>query len=318
MGFIKQNSKPKKKYKSNAISQQKFAMRLSLLIGVLMLSGKMYAYLITNSSAILSDAAESVIHVFAVSFAAFSLWLSFHPPDKSHPYGHDKIGFFSAGMEGVMIILAAAYIIFEAVSKWVSGLDIQRLDTGILFVLGASLINAGLGSYLIWQGKKHDSLILIANGKHVLTDFWTSLGVIIGLILVLLTGWLPFDPILAIGVAINILWSGGKLMRVAFGGLMDESDPQIRKKIVEILNRESQKRGISYHQLRHRNTGSSTWIDCHLLFPAKTKLKDAHWQATEIEATLKSNLGGEVVVTTHLEPQEEHEMAHRELKKTKE
>jgi cation diffusion facilitator family transporter len=300
------------------VAQQKLAMRLSLAVGVLMLIGKMYAYLITNSAAILSDAAESVVHVFAVSFAAFSLWLSLQPADKSHTYGHDKISFFSAGMEGAMIILAAAFIIFEAVSKWVTGLDIQRLDTGILFVFGASVINAGLGSYLVWQGKKHDSLILIANGKHVLTDFWTSLGVIVGLILVLLTGWLPFDPILAIAVAINILWSGGKLMRVAFGGLMDESNPEIRKKILKILEEEVNARGIGYHQLRQRESGTSIWIEFHLLFPADTRIEEAHWQATEIEAALKSKLAGEVMVTTHLEPLEEHETVHRELKKTKE
>ena len=304
--------------KKDQADQQKLAMRLSLMVGVLMFIGKMYAYLITNSAAILSDAAESVVHVFAVSFAAFSLWLSLQPADKGHTYGHDKISFFSAGMEGAMIILAAAFIIFEAVSKWVTGLEIQHLDTGILFVFGASVINAGLGTFLIWQGKKYGSLILVANGKHVLTDFWTSLGVIIGLILVLLTGWLPFDPILAIAVAVNILWSGGKLMRVAFGGLMDESNPEMREKIVKVLEEEVSKRGIGFHQLRHRDSGTSIWIEFHLLFPADTPIKEAHWQATEIEAALKSKLPGEVMVTTHLEPLEEHESVHRELKKTRE
>jgi cation diffusion facilitator family transporter len=294
-------------------AHQKFAMRISLVVGVLMLMGKSYAYLITNSAAILSDAAESVVHVLAVAFATFSLWLSFKPPDSDHPYGHDKVSFFSAGIEGGLIVVAALFIIFESVLKWVHGLRIENLDSGTLIVAGASAVNTVLGFYLVWKGKKHDSLILIANGKHVLTDAWTSFGVVGGLVLVLLTGWLPFDPILAIAVALNILWSGGKLIRISVGGLMDEVDPDVDRDVRAILDAETKKRSLAYHELRHRRSGTTVWIDFHLLFPSGTSIEDAHDQTTEIEAMLHRNLPMPCTVTTHMEPIEDHEGTHRPL-----
>lgn len=296
------------------IKQQQFAIRLSFAVGILMLIGKMYAFTITGSAAILSDAAESVVHVIAVGFAAFSMWLSLRPADQSHPYGHDKISFFSAGVEGMLIVIAAVFIIYESVSKWISGLALENLDVGTYYVVGAALINAGLGSYLVAQGKRHNSLILIANGKHVLTDSWTSFGVIVGLLLVLFTGWLPFDPICAILVALNILWSGGNLVRQSVSGLMDEGDPDIDKRIREVLEKETKARGLRYHKLRHRNTGNSLWVDLHLLFPDQTSLHDAHYAATEIEAAINAHMQMSVTVTTHLEPQEEHEEIHQKLK----
>jgi cation diffusion facilitator family transporter len=301
-----------------AVRQQKMAMRLSLAIGLMMFTGKTYAYTITGSAAILSDAAESVVHVFAVAFAAFSLWLSLKPADPTHQYGHDKISFFSAGFEGAMIVFAAFYIIYESIRKWMAGLQIENLDVGTLFVAGAAVINAGLGGYLVWQGRRHHSLILVANGKHVLTDSWTSFGVIVGLILVMWTGWLPFDPILAILVALNILWSGGKLIRQSIGGLMDEVDPEIHQKIEEVLEREVSARGLRYHELRHRNSGASQWVDFHLLFPDGTVIEEAHWKATEIEAAIRAAFPIPVIVTTHLEPLQVHDEAHRKLKASKE
>ncbi len=298
---------------SYSASEQKFAMRISLAVGVLMLVGKTYAYLITNSAAILSDAAESVVHVLAVGFAAFSLWLSFKPADSDHPYGHDKVSFFSAGIEGALIIVAALFIIFESMAKWVQGLRIENLDDGTLIVAGASAVNAVLGLYLVWKGKKHDSLILIANGKHVLTDSWTSFGVVGGLLLVIWTDWLPFDPILAIAVALNILWSGGKLIRISVGGLMDEVDPAVDRDVRAILDDETGKRSLAYHELRHRRSGNSVWIDYHLLFPSGTSLEEAHEQSTQIEAIIHRNLKTSCTVTTHMEPIEDHEGRHRIL-----
>ncbi len=299
-------------------SQQKFAIRVSLVIGFLMLLGKGYAYFITGSAAILSDAAESVVHVVAVSVAAFSLWLSLRPADEGHPYGHEKVSYFSAGTEGAMIVIAAFYIIYEAIHKWSHGLELQNLGEGTLFTTAATLINAALGGYLVWQGKRHKSLILTANGKHVLTDSWTSFGVIVGLLLVMWTGWLPFDPILAILVALNILWSGGKLIRQSVGGLMDERDPKIEQLLRRALNEETAKRGLDYHEFRSRNTGISIWVDVHLLFPKDTTVETAHWQATEIEAAVKARLSMPIVITTHLEPLEQHDETHRALKSEKE
>ncbi len=293
---------------------QQFSINLSLAVGFLMLAGKWYAFLRTGSAAILSDAAESVVHIIAVAFAAYSMWLSFKPADESHPYGHDRIAFFSAGFEGSMIILAAIVIIYEAVRKWIAGLALENLGEGTLFVAGAAAINAGLGAYLVWQGKRYRSLILVANGKHVLTDAWTSLAVILALILVLLTGWLPFDPIIAIAVAVNILWSGGKLVRQSIGGLMDEANPEVESRIKQVLDGETAKRGLVYHEVRYRNTGTSLWVEFHLLFPNGTTIEDAHWKATEIEAVITASVSGSVNIITHLEPVEEHDKTHEQLK----
>ena len=286
---------------------QRFAIRLSLGVGVLMFAGKVFAYLITGSAAILSDAAESVVHVVAVGFAAYSLRVSLMPPDEDHPYGHEKIGFFSAGFEGAMIGIAALYILFEAARKWLTGLQLQRLEEGTLIVAGAALINGALGGYLVWQGRRHRSLILEANGRHVLTDCYTSVGVIVGLGLTLLTGWLPFDPILAILVALNILWSGGRLIRKAFGGLMDERDAEIDATVLTALGEVAPGDVAEYHGLRHRQMGNSVWVDVHLLFREGELLRDAHEVATRLEERIAMALRPQrAVVITHLEPFEGH------------
>lgn len=291
-------------------NQQQFAIRLSLAIGVLMLVGKWYAYLITGSAAILSDAAESVVHIIAVAFAAYSMWLAFQPADESHPYGHDKISFFSAGTEGVLIIIAAFFIIYEAVRKIVFGITLENLDTGTYFIFAASVINLGLGGFLVWRGKKTNSLILVANGKHVLTDSWTSFGVVAGLLLVMWSGWLPFDPIVAILVALNILWEGGKLVRQSIGGLMDEADYETENRIKGFLDGETARRGLHYHQLRCRNSGNTIWIEFHLLFPTTTLLEDAHRVSTDIETQLCKAIDSPIHIITHLEPMESHDEVH--------
>lgn len=289
---------------------QRFAMRLSLGVGFFMLAAKMAAYWMTGSAAILSDAAESVVHVVAVSFAAYSLRLSLKPPDHTHLYGHDKIGFFSAGFEGAMIIVAALYIIHESVQKWIAGLRLENLGTGTGLILLASLINGALGLYLVSTGKKQRSVILEANGRHVLTDCWTSFGVVLGLSLAMLTGWLALDPIVAILVALNILWSGGQLIRRSIGGLMDEVDPVVEARLKGLLDALTSKLGLHYHGLRHRSTGNTTWVEVHLLFRRGIPLESAHALATQIEEQIVRELPNRTEVITHLETAEDHAKVH--------
>ena len=289
------------------------AMRLSLGVGFFMLLTKLFAYYLTGSAAILSDAAESIVHVFAVSFAAYSLRLSLKPADRDHLYGHDRISFFSAGFEGAMITLAAVFIIYEAVYKWMRGLALQNIDLGAGFIALAAAINGALGWYLVRMAKKYHSIVLEANGKHVLTDCWTSLGVVVALALTLWTGWLPFDPIIAILVALNILWSGGKLMRRSIGGLMDEADPQTDGKLKTILETETRKCQIQFHHLRHRNTGNKINVEFHLVFPRYTSIASAHEEATRIEGEIKKAFPFPVEVISHLEPVEGHDKAHEKL-----
>ena len=293
-------------------SAQMFAIRLSFAFGILMLAIKWYAYHLTGSTAILSDASESIIHIIGVGFAVFSLWYSFQPADEEHTYGHHKISYFSAGFEGALIILAAIFIIYISVKRLIFGIEISNLDQGTYFTFGASVINLILGGYLVWKGKKSKSIILIANGKHVLTDSWTSFGVVAGLLLTWLTGWLPFDPIVAIAAALNILWAGGKLVRQSIGGLMDEGNKDTADAIKNILDHETNSRGLEYHQLRYRESGNVLWLEFHLLFPKGTLLEDAHNTATELELNIKKNLNSQSNIITHLEPLELHDEIHTE------
>lgn len=285
-------------------------MTLSVAVGVLMLIGKLSAYFLTGSAGILSDAAESVIHVVAVIFAALSLYLSALPPSERSPYGYERMTFFSAGFEGGMIIVAAFWIIQAAIGKWRSGIELEKLGLGTLLVFAASMINLALGWYLIRCGRKANSLILIANGKHVLTDSWTSFGVVAGLILVIFTGWKPFDPLIAIAVALNIIWSGATLIRTAVLGLLDLPDPAALAKVREAVERVCAAQGLEYHELRFRDTGQRLIVSVHLLFPYQEMLGSAHARATEFEAKLAQELNQRAEVITHLEAREDHADLH--------
>jgi cation diffusion facilitator family transporter len=288
----------------------RLAMGLSLAVGVAMLAGKVGAYVLTGSAAILSDAAESVIHVVAVAFAAFALWLSARPPDRRFPYGYERISFFSAGFEGALIIIAAIVIIVAAIEKWMAGLVFERLGTGTVIVAAASLLNLALGLYLVRTGRRTQSIILEANGKHVLTDSWTSFGVIVGLLLVLVTGWKPFDPLVAIAVAINIIWSGGGLLRRSIAGLLDYSSPELEAPLHEAVTTLASELGLTHHQLRFRFTGQRALADVHLIFDDHMTVGEAHRLATLFERTLPTRVPFDLEVVTHLEAFEDHDAIH--------
>ena len=294
------------------LREARFAMRLSLIVGLAMLIGKTTAYFMTHSAAIFSDAAESVIHVIAVGFATFSLRLSTKSASPQFLYGYERITFFSAGFEGAMIVVAAIAIFFESIRRWIAGLQLEHLGTGASLVLMAGILNAGLGYYLLRTGRRTHSLILEANGKHVLTDSWTSFGVVGGLGLVLLTHWKPFDPLVAIAVAANILWSGGRLVWRSAVGLMDFSDPKAGRKIRDKLDAICSELAIQYHGVRFRTTGYRQIIEVHLLFPRLTPVSEAHRLATILEERLPAELGMPAEVTTHLESLEDHADVHRE------
>lgn len=275
-----------------------------------MLVGKGIAYFSTGSAAILSDASESVIHLFAVAFAAFSLWLSSKPANPRFTFGYERISFFSAGFEGALIILAATLIIVESVEKLRSGIELQRLGFGTVIVAAAAVLNAGLGLYLVRTGRRNRSLILEANGQHVLTDSWTSFGVVAGLGLVMLTGWHPLDPLCAIAVALNIVWSGSRLIFRSVRGLMDYADPATAEEIGAALDRICDELQMRYHGLRYRNTGFRLFVEVHLLFPADVSLGTAHRLATQLEERLPILLSRPAEVVTHLEALEDHGKVH--------
>jgi cation diffusion facilitator family transporter len=208
-------------------------------------------------------------------------------------------------------MLAALFIIVAAIQKWIAGLELQNLGTGTLVTLAAAGINAALGLYLVRTGHRTGSLILEANGKHVLTDSWTSFGVVTGLLLVVWTGWKPFDPLCAIVVALNILWSGWELVMRSIGGLMDAADPALGRLLREKLDLVCAELGVQYHGVRFRSTGNRLRIELHLLFSRDVSVGQAHRLATALEERLPAALGMPAEVVTHLESAEDHQEIHR-------
>uniref|UniRef100_A0A832DMB4 Cation transporter n=1 Tax=Ignavibacterium album TaxID=591197 RepID=A0A832DMB4_9BACT len=254
----------------------KRAAIISMAVGLIMFAAKISAYIITGSSAIFSDAAESVVHIFATGMALFSIFLSNKPADESHFYGHGNVEYFSAGIEGFLIIVAAVVIIFESAKDLILGVELQKMDVGLYVITAAGIINMILGLFLIRTGKKTGSLTLVADGKHVLTDSYTSIGVMIGIILVIITGIQIIDPIFAIFVATNILVTGYKLIRQSIGGLMNETDISILKNITDKLLSIRKEYWIDLHQLRFWTSGDRIFIDFHLIVPFYFTVKQSH------------------------------------------
>jgi cation diffusion facilitator family transporter len=277
------------------------AMNYSLATGVLMLVAKWIAFVMTGSSVIFSDAAESVVHIIAVWFAWYALGVVSRPPDEDHPYGHDKISFMSAGIEGGLICIAAIVIIVSAVNKLVVGVDLQQLDIGMSITAGAALVNLILGLYLIRTGKQHSSLVVEANGRHVMTDVWTSAGAVAGLFIAQWSGYLWLDPVIAIVFGANIIREGGKLVAISVRGLMDHADPELRARTQKIIDTYCQTHGLEAHRLRLRATGNNVHVDYHLMFPDDMRMQEAHTLATHLEDAIRAEIGQSAEVFTHLE-----------------
>lgn len=286
-------------------------MTASLLVAVLMLVGKCGAYYITGSVAILSDAAESVIHIIATGLAGMSLWYSMRPADANHPYGHGKIAYFSAGFEGALILVAALGVIAVGIEGLIHGVELRALDIGLVITAALAMVNLALGLFLVQTGKRANQLILIANGKHVLTDMWTSAGVVIGVGLVYLTGITWFDPLFAVIMGTNILVSAISLIRRSMQGLLDQVDPEHTEKLLTCLNKAVEQDILSgFHQLRHRATNSILWVEVHFLLPDAMPNAEAHRRATLVEKDIQQLFTNFTVqITTHVEPKS-HDRAH--------
>jgi len=292
-----------------SFEDQKKVMNLSLGVAVLLLAAKVMAAVVTGSSAVYSDAAESVVHLLAVGFAAWALRLAHKPADETHHFGHDKVAFLSAGFEGAMIAAAAVLILYEAVRQFTYGVQIANIGFGVKITAAAALINLVLGVILVRIGKKSGSPLLRANGMHVLTDVWSSVAVLVALALIQWTRWVWWDPIAAVLAALNILRVGFQLIRESLGGLLDESNPVVERQICELLDRQVSERGLSYHNLRCRHSGRTHWVEFHLVFDDDLSVGQAHEAATQIEATVADLLRPDGRVISHLEPKsaEHHE-----------
>lgn len=263
---------------------------------------KMLAWWLTGSVGMLSDALESLINLAAAALALWMLRVAAQPPDEAHPYGRSKAEYFSAGMEGAMIVVAAAGIVWAALPRLI---DPQPLDmplVGVLLTAAATAINLAVGLLLVRVGKSNDSVTLEADGHHLLTDVWTSVGVIAGVILVAQTGWLRLDPIIALGVAVHIVWTGFGLVRRSVSGLMDAAiSDEDQREVTKLFAEYSRRYGMAFHALRTRRAGARRFISFHMLVPDNWTVAQAHQLSEEIESRIRS-LVPNAGVFTHIEP----------------
>jgi cation diffusion facilitator family transporter len=275
---------------------------ISLVVGSGLLWAKFYAYQLTGSHAILSDALESIVNVAAALFALGSLTLAGRPADRNHPYGHGKIEYFAAAFEGGLIAFAAILIIYEAGRGFFEAPGLQQLDLGLAITFGAGLVNAALGWFLVRTGRATQSLTLVADGKHVLSDFWTSVGVIVGLLLVRVTGITWFDPLVAAIVGLNLGWTGFWLVRHAAGGLLDEEDTALIGKLVQAFDTHRLPGIIRVHHLRAIRAGRFTHVDAHLVVPEYWPVDRAHVLAEAFEERVIKACGVEGEIVFHIDP----------------
>lgn len=288
---------------SNSLNELKRkAIKISLAIGFLMFILKIGAFILTGSSAILSDAIESIVHIFATTIAFISLLISLKPPDDTHPYGHGKIEYFSAGFEGGLIIVAALSIIFFAVEDLIFGIELKKLDLGAYLIFTASAINLSLGLYLIRTGKKTKSFILEADGKHILTDAVTSIAVLISIIIVMITDFKILDPLIAIMVALNIIVTGYKLVRQSIRGLMQERDDEFLEKLILAINKIRRDDLIEIHKLRTWSAGNYHFVDFHLIIPSYYTIDRSHEIQKEITEALRLHLETNLQTMLHFDP----------------
>jgi cation diffusion facilitator family transporter len=275
----------------------------SLAISVLVLGLKLAAWWVTKSVALYSDALETIINVVAASAALIALWISSKPADANHPYGHQKAEYFSAVLEGLMVIAAAAAILHEVYKAWWHPEPLQAPLEGMLINGVATVINGVWSAFLIRSGRSWRSPAILASGRHVLTDVWTSAGVLAGFAFVPLTGWIWLDPALAAIVAVNIIWTGYAMVWDSIGSLMDKAvEPKILDNIRQVISFHAQG-ALEAHDLRTRTSGHVTFIEFHLVVPRQMSLEEAHDICDRLEQALRDEVG-EAVITIHVEPEE--------------
>lgn len=285
-------------------SLRKFAY-LSIAAALATISLKLLAWYLTNSVGLLSDALESGVNLVAAVVALFMIMLTEKPADEEHAFGHHKAEYFSSAIEGGLIVLAAFSIIWSAIPRVLHPMPLENLGWGLIVAVGASGINLAVGLVLLRQGRKHHSMILEADGKHLMTDVYTSAGVLVGIALVKITGWLMLDALVAIGVAVNILWTGYQLMRRSALGLLDSAIPEPDRLKVNALLEPLRQQGLDYHSLLTRQAGQRKFISVHILMPGQWTIQKGHDMIEKVEADIRALFDSPVTVFTHLEPIED-------------
>jgi cation diffusion facilitator family transporter len=285
-------------------SSLRFPVILSIAAAILTLLMKSGAYWLTGSVGLLSDAAESLVNLVAALAALLSLWYAAQPVDPSHTYGHEKIEYFSSGLEGMLILVAAGGIAWYAIDRLITPRPLEAIGIGTLIALAASAVNLVVARILLRVGRAAESIVLEADGQHLMTDVWTSVGVVAALGVVWATGWDMLDPIIALAVAANIVWTAWGLLHRSFDGLTDHALPEVEQAKVRAAIATQLEPGIHYHALRTRRAGARRFADFHLLVPGAWSVQHAHDLTGKVERAIEAALPG-IEVTVHIEPVEE-------------
>jgi len=277
---------------------------LSLATSIVTVVLKFWAYYLTGSVGLLSDAVEAVVNIVTALVALGVLTYARAAPDREHNFGHEKAEYFSSGIEGALIFVASAGIMWTSIPRLFHPQALEQVSLGLALSILAALANAACAWVLLGAARAHRSITLEADARHLLTDVWTTAGVLVGVVLVELTGWLRLDPLIALAVAIQILWTGWHLIARSFEGLMDRAIPEgDLAKIVEVLE-QLRHQGGDYHALRTRVAGAKSFVDVHVLLPGRMSIQEGHDLAESLENDIRTRLP-HVEVLTHLEPLED-------------
>lgn len=296
-------SATQKQNDNKAVALTRYAW-LSISAALITIVLKTIAYLMTGSVGLLSDAMEATVNLAGAVIALSMLIIAALPPDDNHMYGHSKAEYFASSAEGVLILFAAGGIIWTAVGRLISPQPLEKLGMGLVVSTLAALVNFGAARILIATGKKRNSITLEADGQHLMTDVWTSVGVIGGIAVVAVTDWYILDPILAILVALNIIWTGIKLLQRSIAGFMDAVLPVAEQQLVEKVIASYKERGVQFHALRTRQSAARRFVSVHMLVPGEWTVHDAHHFAEDFESDVRRQLK-DAIVHTHLEPMDD-------------
>lgn len=273
--------------------------RTIAVVSALLLIAKFWAYYLTNSVSVLTDALESIVNVVAGFIGFYSLYVAAKPRDINHPYGHGKAEFISAAVEGTMVLSAGVLIIYSAVTILLEPVAIQSLDVGIYLISGSALVNWILGYLALNKGKRNNSLALMVSGRHLQTDTYTTLAIIIGLVLIYLTGKAWIDGVVAVGFGCFVVYTGYKILRVSLAGIMDEADMELLKRMVTVLNNNRSRNWVDLHNLRVIKYGNVLHLDCHLTVPWYYNVHQAHNEIDTLSNLIRSNFGEALELFVH-------------------
>lgn len=287
---------------SEAIHEKRSNLNLQRWIAIassVLLLAKFAAFYLTHSVSILTDALESIVNVVAGFIGLYSLYVSAKPRDIDHPYGHGKAEFISAAVEGTLVLSAGVAIIYNGAKSFISPSPIQELDLGIYLVAGTAVANWLLGALSLRQGRKNNSLALVASGKHLQTDTYSTVAIIMGLLLISYTHYLWIDGVVAMGFGLFIIFTGYKIVRASLAGIMDEADLILLEKMVAVLGKEKGENWVDLHNLRVIKYGNVLHVDCHLTVPWYLNVHQAHKEIDELAKLIRSNFGESLELFVH-------------------